>query len=109
MSKKLMDVDSNNFKTEVLNSDKPVFVDFWAEWCMPCRMMAPIMDELSADYEGKVKFAKIDVDDNPQLATDLQILSIPALILFKDGKELTRMTGVNPKENIKREIDNALE
>lgn len=108
MSGKLLEVNTDNFKTEIINSDKPVLADFWADWCMPCKMMSPVMDELAKDYEGKVKFAKVNVDDNPELATDLQILSIPAFILFKKGKELTRITGINPKEHIKREIDTAL-
>ncbi|MCQ9206641.1 MAG: thioredoxin [Omnitrophica bacterium] len=108
MDQKVMDIDSESYKKEILDSDTPVLVDFWAEWCMPCRMMTPVVDELSKDYEGKVKFAKINVDNNPKLATDLQILSIPVLILFKNGKELTRMTGVNSKQNVKRDIDIAL-
>ena len=108
MSQKVMDIDSQSYKKEILDSDVPVLVDFWAEWCMPCRMIAPVVDGLSKDYEGKVKFAKVNVDDNPKLATDLQILSIPVLILFKNGKELNRITGVNSRQNIKKEIDTAL-
>lgn len=108
MAKNLLEVNANSFKTEILDSDKPVLADFWAEWCMPCRMLSPIMEELAGDYKGRVKFAKINVDDNAMLATDLQILSIPALILFKNGKELVRITGVNTKEYIKREIEAAL-
>lgn len=109
MAEKLMDVSAENFKTEVLNADVPVLVDFWADWCMPCRMISPIIDELSKDYEGKIKFTKANVDNNTQLATDLQILSIPVLIIFKNGKETSRIAGVNPKERIKREIDKALQ
>ena len=108
MSEKVVEVNAPNFKTEVLDSDVPVLVDFWAEWCMPCRMISPVIDELSGDYKGKIKFVKVNVDDNTQLATELQILSIPLLILFKDGRELTRMVGANPKDHIKREIDTAL-
>ncbi len=107
-SKNLIEVNESNFKKEVLDSEIPVFVDFWAPWCMPCRMIAPVIDELSRDYEGKVKFAKVNVDDNAQLATDMQILSIPALILFKNGKEIKRMQGVNSKEYISKEIENAI-
>jgi thioredoxin 1 len=102
------EINTQNFKTEVLESELPVLVDFWAEWCMPCRMISPIIDELSAGYKGKVKFAKVNVDNNTDLATELQILSIPQLILFRNGKEITRMTGANPKEFIQREIDTAL-
>jgi thioredoxin 1 len=108
MAEKLKDIDFQSFKKEVLDSDAPVLVDFWADWCMPCKMISPVIDELSADYEGKVKFTKVNVDDNTRLATELQILSIPVLILFKNGKELMRITGVNTKEHIKREIDAAL-
>jgi len=109
MTERLMDVDLQSFKTEVLNSDTPVLVDFWAEWCMPCRLIGPVVEELSNDYKGRVKFVKVNVDNNTELATDLQILSIPVLILFKDGKELTRITGANPKDSIKREIDRVLQ
>jgi len=108
VSQNALDVSTANFKNEVLNSDVPVLVDFWAEWCMPCRMIAPVVDELSQDYKGRMKVAKVNVDENPELATDLQILSIPLLILFKGGKEMTRITGANPKEYIQKEIENAL-
>ena len=108
VTENLLKIGTDNFKTEVLDSGTPVLVDFWAEWCMPCRMIAPVVDELSGDYKGKVKFAKVNVDNNPALATDLQILSIPVLILFKNGKEITRITGANPKEYIQKEIDKAL-
>jgi len=104
----LVEVNADSFKAEVLDSKVPVMVDFWAEWCMPCRMIAPAVDELSSDYKGKVKFAKINVDNNTELATDLQILSIPLLILFKNGKELTRIVGANSKEFIQKEIETAL-
>ena len=83
MEKNLLEVSESNFKKEILDSSTPVLVDFWAEWCMPCRMISPIIDELSEDYKGKVKFAKVNIDNNTQLATELQILSIPLLILFK--------------------------
>jgi len=108
MSGKAMDVGLQDFKNEVLESKIPVLVDFWAEWCMPCKMIAPAIDELSEDLAGKVKFAKVNVDDNTQLATDLQILSIPALILFDKGKEVKRIIGANPKAEIQKEIEKAL-
>jgi len=107
MQDKVMSVNVSNFKEEVLDSKVPTVVDFWAEWCMPCKMLSPIIDELSTNYSEKVKFVKIDVDDNSELATNLQILSIPVLILFKNGKELKRIVGVNPKEVLQKEIDNA--
>lgn len=108
MEEILLEVNTDNFKKEVLESDVPAVVDFWAEWCMPCRMIAPVVDELSKDYKGKVKFIKINIDNNTELATSLQILSIPVLILFKNGKEIKRITGANPKAYIKKEIDIAL-
>ncbi|MEE9499815.1 MAG: thioredoxin [Candidatus Omnitrophota bacterium] len=109
MAENLLEVNSDNFKTEVLNSNIPVLVDFWAEWCMPCRMVTPIIDELSKDYKGKIKFVKVNVDSNTQLATDLQILSIPVLILFKKAKEIKRIQGANPKSVIQKEIETALQ
>jgi len=108
MTKKLIEVNIGNFKDEVLNSEIPVLVDFWAEWCMPCRMISPIIDELSEDYKGKIKFTKVNVDNNTKLATDLQILSIPVLILFKDGEEIKRIVGANPKPYIQKEINTVL-
>jgi len=105
----LLEVNTDNFKTEVLNSDVSVLVDFWAEWCMPCRMIAPIIEELSRDYKGKIKFVKVNVDNNTQLATDLEILSIPVLIIFKNGKEIKRIQGANPKPYIQKEIEKALQ
>ena len=108
MSKAMLEIKDNNFKEEVLNSDVPVLADFWAEWCAPCRMIALSIDELAAEYNGKVKFVKVNVDDNTSLVTELQILSIPVLILFKSGKELTRIVGANTKDFIKEEIEGAL-
>lgn len=104
MASKLLEIDSKDFKKEVLESELPVMVDFWAEWCMPCRMIGPVVDELSKDYEGKIKFTKVNIDNNTELATDLQILSIPVLILFKNGKEIKRIQGANPKAYIDKEI-----
>ena len=108
VAESLLEVNVDNFKAEVLNCDIPVVVDFWAQWCMPCKMIAPIIDELSGDYKGKVKFVKVNVDNNPQLATELQILSIPVLIIFRNSKELKRIQGANPKPYIQKEIDTAL-
>ena len=108
MSEHVTNVRTDDFKTEVLDSDIPVVVDFWAEWCMPCKMIAPVVDELSKDYKGKVKFAKVNVDDNTQLATDLHVMSIPLLVFFKNGTEITRMVGANPKQAVQKEIEEAL-
>ncbi|UCD55901.1 MAG: thioredoxin [Candidatus Omnitrophota bacterium] len=108
MDGNLLEINENNFKAEVLDSALPVLVDFWAEWCMPCRMIAPVIDQLSRNYKGRVKFVKMNIDNNTQLATNLQILSIPVLIIFKKGKEIKRIQGANPKSTIQKEIEAAL-
>ena len=109
MAVNLLEINTDNFKTEVLSSDIPVLVDFWAQWCMPCRMIAPIIEELSENYKGKIKFVKVNVDDNTQLATTLEILSIPVLIIFKNGKDIKRIQGANTKPYIQKEIEKALQ
>ena len=108
MAEALKEINSDVFEKEVLSSSLPVVVDFWAEWCMPCKMLTPVIDELAKEYEGKVKFAKVNVDNNTELATNLQILSIPVLIMFNKGKEVTRIVGVNPKQEIEKEINEAI-
>ena len=108
VAKNLLEVSTENFKKEILDSEIPVLVDFWAPWCAPCKMIAPAIEGLAEEYSGKVKFAKVNVDDNPQLATEMQVLSIPLLIVFKNGEERTRITGANPKEYIQRQIDTAI-
>lgn len=86
-------INSSNFEAEVLNSDKPVLVDFWATWCGPCRMLAPIISQIAVKYDGSVKVAKIDVDELPELAEAFNVSSIPTLVLFKDGKPVATRVG----------------
>lgn len=104
-SDKITAVDGNNFSSEVLGSDVPVLVDFWAEWCGPCRMVAPILDELATEQASKVKVAKLNVDQNQELAMQFQVSSIPTFILFKDGKIIDRMLGAMPKGAFERFLD----
>ena len=100
----MLEITNTNFEHEVLKSDKAVLVDFWASWCMPCKIIAPAVEELAEELKGKLKVAKSNVDDNPELATELSVLNIPTLVLFKDGKEVARIIGVNSKEAIKAKI-----
>lgn len=93
-------LSSANFKAEVLDSDIPVLVDFWAEWCMPCRMIAPSVSQIADAYKGKIKVAKINVDDESDLATQYGIISIPTLLVFKDGKVAKQQVGALPKHDI---------
>ncbi|WKV08938.1 thioredoxin [Thermoanaerobacterium sp. CMT5567-10] len=92
-------ITKNNFQEEVVNSNIPVLVDFWAEWCGPCRMVSPIIEELANDYEGKVKVGKINVDEENELAMQFKIMSIPTIALFKDGKMVDKIVGARPKSD----------
>nr|WP_280950330.1 thioredoxin [Rhizobium bangladeshense] len=92
-----MKVDINNFQSEVLESAEPVVVDFWAEWCGPCKMIAPSLEEIAIEMEGKVKVAKLNIDENPQLAAQFCVRSIPTLAMFKDGKVVGTCKGAMPK------------
>lgn len=94
-----------NFEDEVLNSDQPVLVDFWATWCGPCRTIAPTIEKLAADYDGRAKVVKLDVDNNPQTAMKYGIRSIPSLLFFKDGKPVDQMVGVVPERVLADKLD----
>ncbi|SHJ23678.1 thioredoxin [Lutispora thermophila] len=106
MNKKVNIVNESTFEQEVLNSDKPVLVDFWAAWCGPCRMVSPIIDELAEEYDGKLKVVKVNVDENPKLASEFEIMSIPSVFLFKNGKKVDGLIGVRPKQMFESMINN---
>lgn len=98
----------SNFKEEVLDSQMPVIVDFWAPWCGPCKIVSPTIDELAKEYEGKIKVGKINVDENPQAAGQYGIMSIPSIVFFKQGQPVKTMIGAQAKENYKQEIEQVL-
>ena len=108
MSKPIAVTDSS-FDQVVLQAETPVLVDFWAPWCRPCLMVAPILDELSEEYSGRISFVKLDVDQNPKTAAGYGIMSIPALIIFKNGEPVSHIVGFRPKEELKRSLDATLE
>lgn len=96
-SDKVVTLSEDNWEQEVLKSDTPVLVDFWAQWCGPCRMVAPVLDQIASEMDGKVRIAKLDVDSNQKIAYQFQVSSIPTFILFKDGQMADRMMGAMPK------------
>ncbi len=104
MSKPIV-VDDNNFDQTVLQSKTPILVDFWATWCRPCLMVAPVLEELADEYEGRITIAKLDVDHNPKTATKYRVMSIPNLIIFKDGQPASQIVGFKPKAQLKKDID----
>ncbi len=100
-----LSVSDSTFESEVIQADTPVLVDFWAEWCNPCKMLAPIVEDLAAEYGGRMRLAKLDVDANPATAGQFGVMSIPTLILFKGGKAVERLVGYKPKTALKAKLD----
>lgn len=105
---KPVEVTDASFQTDVLDNALPVLVDFWAPWCGPCRMVAPVVDELAEEYDGKVAFYKLNTDENPNVATTYGIRSIPTLLVFKDGEVSGQIVGFRPKGDLAKRLDEAL-
>ena len=105
---KPQEVTDASFQNDVLESDLPVLVDFWAPWCGPCRMVAPVVDELSDEYDGKIAFYKLNTDENPGIATTYGIRSIPTLLVFKEGDVVGQIVGFRPKKDLAKRLDEAL-
>jgi thioredoxin 1 len=108
MSENVKEISDHSFKTEVLDATIPVLVDFWAPWCGPCRMVAPVVEELAGEMGGKIKFTKVNVDDNQGVAAQYGIMSIPALLLFKGGQVVRQHVGALPKAALKTILESSL-
>ena len=108
MADNVMEFTDGNFQSEVIDSDQPVLVDFWAPWCGPCKMLAPTIEELASDYDGRARVGKMNTDENPQTATTHQISAIPTVMLFKGGEIVERFVGVTPKEKFSEALDSHL-
>ncbi len=107
-SDKVKEISDTSFKKEVIDSDKLTLVDFWAPWCMPCKAIAPVIEELASTYDGKVKFAKLNVDDNPATASSYGVRGIPTMILFKNGSVVDQIVGAVPKAELEKAIGKSL-
>lgn len=102
---KIISLNEQSWKNEVTDSELPAIVDFWAEWCAPCRMMAPILEEISKEYEGKIKVGKLNVDENPTVAGEYRVMGIPTLLFFRSGKLVDKVVGVVPKKALQDKIE----
>lgn len=102
-------INDQQFEETVLKSEKPVLVDFWAPWCRPCLMLSPVIEALTEEYQGKINFTKLDVDQNPKTASRYQVMSIPTVLIFKKGEPVAHLVGNKPREEIKKELDAVLE
>jgi thioredoxin 1 len=104
MARNTVDVTDATFRDDVLSSDKTVLVDFWAEWCGPCKMVAPVLDEIAGENKDKLTVAKLDIDRNPAAARDYQVMSIPTMIVFQNGKPVKQIVGAKPKAALLRDL-----
>jgi thioredoxin 1 len=104
----ILTATSQNFPAEVLSSTQPVLVDFWAEWCGPCKMLGPVLDELATEYAGKARIAKVNIDDHQDLAAQFGIRAIPTLLLFKGGQVVEQVVGLKSKRDLKSSLDRSL-
>ncbi len=102
-------LNDSNFNQEIANSKGVALVDFWAEWCGPCKMLAPVIEEIAKEFEGKAKICKLNVDESQKVASEFKIMAIPTIILFKDGKQVDRLVGLQSKQNLVKRINQLLE
>jgi thioredoxin 1 len=108
MSENVTTLSDNTFDEEIAGATEPILVDFWAEWCGPCKMVAPVLDEIAAENPGKIKIAKLNVDDNPDIARRFDVMSIPTMIVFQDGQPAKRMVGAKGKGQLLQELSEFL-
>lgn len=108
MAENVLEFTDDSFEADVLKSDQPVLVDFWAPWCGPCKMIAPTIEELASDYAGKVRVGKMNIDETPQTANSNQITAIPTVLLFKNGEVIEKFVGITPKEKFAASLDSSL-